>query len=80
MWLWLYGQIKAVLETFVMEKQAEEHRILLQSVNICNEPRKKPQFQCSVCGNLYFYKKCRDKHEEKHQNEESTEGQNQNPE
>ncbi|KAK3742920.1 hypothetical protein QZH41_004490 [Actinostola sp. cb2023] len=61
--LWLHGQVKLILEKFVMEKQAKEHQQVVDHVNTANQPKQRPVFPCKECGKPYFYKKARDNHE-----------------
>jgi len=61
--LWLHGQVKLILEKFVMEKQAKEHQQIVDHVNTANQPKQRPVFPCKECGKPYFYKKARDNHE-----------------
>ena len=60
--LWLYNQVKDILEKYVMNKQSEEYRKIIDKVNTLNQPNQRTVFTCSECGKTYVYKKARDNH------------------
>lgn len=66
--LWIHREAKQMLEKFVMTRQSDECREILEAVAEANQRK---VFFCNVCGKRYFYAKARDNHEKK-QHPEST--------
>ena len=60
--LWIHREAKQMLEKFVMTRQSDECREILEAVAEANQRK---VFFCNVCGKRYFYAKARDNHEKK---------------
>ena len=60
--LWLYSQVKTILEKHVMKKQSEEYSNIVDHLNTLNQPKQRTLFPCNECGKTYVYEKARNSH------------------